>query len=895
MSYNNKNLLFLAMAQGGQLTPEMMQMMQQSGQLPQMNMGAGLNDIQRMNMKQQSHYGNSMFRYGGVPYRADGGEQEQTDQEFLSPDKKYSGRVQDFLKQLKSKAMNVVQDEMLGTANDYDQEAMAIDMQNQMRYGGVYAPGGTTFGQQPTFDMSGINAANAFADDAQNQQDLTQGIATTAAAGTGLQGYWGSGDNFANNPLNQQYLKKSTITDLDTGKKERVRFAPGGSTTEPDVDLPQIKTAAQYQRDALEANAKKMGWINADGTADVAGYSAVGADGKQYGYGPQHASQLKTTLKSDKKKKEEPKLTPEQEAAAKIKTEQEARIAEETKKAEEEKKKAEAGKTEDKTDVKTEDKKTETKTEDKTAKDVGDGMDPWRALADPNSKQAGAYYQLDKKGHKIPMAFYDPNMRITSESAEYSHPIGNLFRSPENKKSGMMKKATYTFGSLDNATQVPDIQLGPNGAPVPNAPAPAGKPTWANQFFPQPAEKLQGPGYNGGPYSVEIQGGLSDAGGWARSPELDEMHRQEFANWRPGMQIPNGPPSMGLKIGPGNFTPGAQVAPQAPVVPQAPLTPAQARQLGRQAVNNAQANQQVAQQPVQPAPNTIPVGAPMPQFGPAQLYTAPQGRMNAYNQTLNLMNGAGSGVQQSYSPELLNSNAAGTIVQGNDGNYYFKDASGQTHSSNNQNSLTQKRDGLGLTGKRFGGEGLRRFFPGGPTVTEGSNAMSMDNALNFKMADPTAWSNPTAAATPGPTYGDGPLDKPMEIGKIYQTPGISNEKQVDNKYGKNNPFFAPFALGALDVIGGALGNKDKKGKARDKFSADQVYTTMNQSSGSRGDYDDKGNFRPNDYVPVERSGYNFQSNYAARGGEMNEGDEMYLDEETINAILAAGGQVEYLD
>jgi hypothetical protein len=70
---------------------------------------------------------------------------------------------------------------------------------------------------------------------------------------------------------------------------------------------------------------------------------------------------------------------------------------------------------------------------------------------------------------------------------------------------------------------------------------------------------------------------------------------------------------------------------------------------------------------------------------------------------------------------------------------------------------------------------------------------------------------------------------------------------------------------------------------------------MNQSSGSRGDYDDKGNFRPDDRVPVVRSGYNFQSNYAARGGEMSEGDEMYLDEDTINAILAAGGQVEYLD
>jgi len=854
-------MLFLRLAQGGQLTPEMMQMMQQSGQLPQMDMGAGLNDIQRMNMKQQAHYGNSMFRYGGVPMAA-GGQQEQIDQEFLSPDKKYSGRVQDFLKQLKSKAMNVVQDEMLGTANDYDQEAMAIDMQNQMRYGGMYAPGGTTFGQQPTFDMSGINAANAFADDAQNQQDLTQGIATTAAAATGLQGYWGSGDNFANNPLNQQYLKKSTITDLDTGKRERVRFDNGGGTfplsdeqrrqfANDGIELPKMYGSGSNSYDAQTiANAKAMGWGD-----DVAGYTTKNADGTQFGYGPQHSSQLKTTLKSDKKKKEEAKLTPEQEAAAKVKAEQEARVAEQTKKAEEEKNKKEGDKTEDKTDVKTEDKKTETKTEDKTAKDVGDGMDPWRALADPNSKQAGAVYQLDKKGHKIPMAFYDPNMRITSESAEYSHPIGNLFRSPENKKSGMMKKATYTFGSLDNATQVPNIQLGPNGAPAPNAPAPAGKPTWANQFFPQQKEKLEGAGYAMGPYSVDLQGGLSDAEGFSRSSEADADYQQRIDNWRPGMLKPAIPKGLGTNIGPDNFTPGAQSA-QQPVVPlPGPMTPSQARQQGRQQILDARTQAAVDainngnQQGLQPAPNAIPVGAPMPQFGPpqfgpAQKMMTPRGSVHPYSQQLN-------------------------------GPWFTNPPSGA---------------------KRFGGEELRRFVPGGPAVTEDSNVMGMDNVAGINMPDPMAWNNSTGAPAPGPTYGDGPLDKPMEIGKIYQTPGISNEKQVDNKYGKNNPFFAPFALGALDVIGGALGNKDKKGKARDKFSADQVYTTMNQSSGSRGDYDDKGNFRPNDMNPSPQfSGYNFQSNYAAEGGEMSEGDEMYLDEDTINAILAAGGEIEYLD
>lgn len=838
-------MLFLRLAEGGQMTPEMMQMAQQSGQLPQMNMGAGLNDIQKMNMRQQSHYGNSMFRYGGVPYRAEGGEQEQVDQAFLSPEQKYSGRVQDFLKQIKSKAMEVVQDEMLNTANDYDQEAAMIDMQNQMRYGGMYAPGGTTFGAQPTFDMSGVNAANAWADASQNEQDLTQGVATTAGAAAGLQGYFSNdASKFGSNPLNDRFIKRATITDLETGDKDRIRFAPGGTITDEQyaqaeqtmknaaaqgwgTDIIGYKNAKWLPKREYElrsnpevvANAKAKGWGD-----DVLGYEKSG-----WGDGPgttATAAPLATTLKQKPKKQETKKLTPEEEAAAKVKAEQEARIAEQTKKAEEDKKKEEGDKTEDKTDTKTEDKKTETKTEAKTTKDVGDGMDPWRALADPNSDQAGAYYQLDKKGNKIPMAFYDPNMRITSASADYRVPLGNLFRSKENDREGVMKRATYTFGSLDNPTQVPNIQLDPNAIPA-AAPAPAASgPTWADKFFPKvnKSDIIAGANIPYKPY-------LTDKDGWARGPEYDAIYQDRIDNWHPGMQVPfdaNQVPA-GFNIGPGNFTPGAQP------VPDVPLTPAQARRLGRQSVNDAQANQQVAQQPVLPAPNAIPVGSPMPQFGPAQLYTAPQ------SSTYNFMP----------APML----------------------------------------------RQTGGEGLRRFVPGGPTSGEEANIMGMDNAANLGASSTPGWNNFSAPA-PGPTYGDGPLDKPMEIGKIYQTQGISNEKQVDNKFGKNNPFFAPFALGALDVMAGAGANREAnelKGKARDKFSADQVYTTMNQSSGSRGDYDDKGNFRPDDRVPVERSGYNFQSNYAARGGEMSEGDEMYLDEDTINAILAAGGQVEYLD
>ena len=140
----------------------------------------------------------------------------------------------------------------------------------------------------------------------------------------------------------------------------------------------------------------------------------------------------------------------------------------------------------------------------------------------------------------------------------------------------------------------------------------------------------------------------------------------------------------------------------------------------------------------------------------------------------------------------------------------------------------------------------------------------------------------------------------MQIGKIYQTDSVTPTNQIDYKFGKNNPFFAPAMMAGLRTAAGGFNNMDAKKKQKEmrgRLSSDQVYSKMNPSSGVRGDYTfNEGTFRPDNKVPSPQfSGYNFQSNYAARGGEMSEGDEMYLDEDTINAILAAGGQIEYLD
>jgi hypothetical protein len=124
-------------------------------------------------------------------------------------------------------------------------------------------------------------------------------------------------------------------------------------------------------------------------------------------------------------------------------------------------------------------------------------------------------------------------------------------------------------------------------------------------------------------------------------------------------------------------------------------------------------------------------------------------------------------------------------------------------------------------------------------------------------------------------------------------------KHMDYRFGKDNEFLAPGIMAGLDALGDVAASGEANAmtrKAMGKFGADQVMTAMPETSGSRGRHTfNEGYQNPNENVPTQFQGYNFKSNYAADGGEMSEGDEMYLDEDTINAILAAGGQVEYLD
>jgi hypothetical protein len=392
-------------------------------------------------------------------------------------------------------------------------------------------------------------------------------------------------------------------------------------------------------------------------------------------------------------------------------------------------------------------------------------------------------------------------------TADYRVPVSNLFRRKEKDRAGVMKRASFDFTYSPQSQNVITSNPAANQNPAAPAANNNGTPTWANQFFPQQPEKLKGVDYQGAPYKPQ----LIDSESWGRGVEEDAGYQQQVDNWRPGMPVPVLP--KGFNIGPDNFTPGVQPV-QQPVVPlPAPLTPAQARQLGRQQVQNAQANQQV----VQPAPNAIPVNAPIPQFGPAQMFNTP-----AYNQTLNLMNGVSAGA---ISPGL----------------YTNPDV------INAQNAAANA-----AATKEYGG--LHKFVKGG--------------------VDPTVG-----------------IDKPWVPETVT--------KHIDYDYGKKNPFLVPGMMAGLEMIGAGLRNRESDkmtAEAMGKFSADQVYSTMPQKSGARGDYSMEGYLRPDDMNPSPQfSGYNFQSNYAAEGGEMSEGDEMYLDEDTINAILAAGGQIEYLD
>lgn len=595
----DNNYLFLAMQTGGQLTPEQLQRAQQMGQLPQMNMGAGLNDIQKKNMQEAQHY--SMFQRGGQ-------QQEEVDQQYLSPYSQYNDRVSEFLQNLRATSMDALQDEMVGVNDDYAQEADEIEME-QAQYGQQVS--------QSTVNPQGLAAVNAWTQAAQNTQDLTKPVAQTAGLMSGLKGYFGDQSAYEANPYNSAWNPtRLTVTDMGTGEKTVTRagrdgfedggqyFQPGGQYFPPtnpivgnllqgvrnpynlDIKVPYAQNKAQGYDAQTIANAKAMGWGD-----DVAGYA-------NSGWGVNPASLPKTTKKKSGSKTTStatttPAATTATTPAATTNTPPagtvvvknadgtESSISPEEAKKREEVKKAEEGK-------KNEENKTTT-----TKQNTGE-VDYLAMLADPTGQNAGGVYRTDRNGNPVPMAFYDPNMRLTGMSADYRNNAASWFR--KNKKPGQLKSVSFDFtrGNQSPATQVPNVTLGPNPAssttaptvannattPTGNQSAPSAQavPNQTSRFFPQAPQPTTG--YPGGPFPATDNS-------W-----VDQQWKEAAANWRPGMQW-NGPQNMlpssirqTPKAAPGSatqsmiapsITPGMQnVFPYAPVAgPTAPVQPTQ--------------------------------------------------------------------------------------------------------------------------------------------------------------------------------------------------------------------------------------------------------------------------------------------------------------------------------
>jgi hypothetical protein len=863
----DNNYLFLAMQTGGQLSPEQLQRAQQMGQLPQMNMGAGLNDIQKKNMQEAQHY--NMFRRGGVPRMyAQGGEQEEIDQQYLSPYAQYNQRVSDFLQNLRSTSMNALQDEMVGVNDEYAEEADQIEME-QAQYGQQVS--------QATVNPQGMAAVNSWMGAAQNTKDLTQPLAQTAGLATGLKGYFGGDQaSYEANPYNSAWNPtRLTVTNKDTGDKTVTRagrdgfnyggqyFAPGGSISDDQyaqaeqtmknaaaqgwgTDYIGYKNAGWLPKREYElksnpevvANAKAKGWGD-----DVTGYEKAGWVQKE---GTVDPNALPTSLG---KKKEKVKAAPA--AATTTKP-----TAEEVKKAEEEKKKADEAKGTDpgKTPATTEEEKKKaeadakakeeaktTATTTETKKNTGE-VDYLGMMADPTGQNAGGVYNTDRNGNPVPMAFYDPNMRLTGMKADYRNNAASWFR--KNKRPGQMKSLSFDFttGTQSPATQVPSI-TGPN---VPTGPGPKTA--------------------NASPNDVTLAPGVT-------RPDLMPQTPAEENFFETGL-LPKQGPEPSNEFSP--LLPGQ--SPSANPVPN-------------------QTNRFFPKAPASTNTSTFP-GGPFPagdnawmdewwkdaaaNWRPGMKWDGPQEMLpSSIRQTPAAAPGSAT---QSMIPSAQSQNQAlpQTLSPRQERKQIRQEGRQERRSmieEANRKAIEQIQNAA-AQGYAYGGQ---YFAPGG----ENQEVLGLTPNPQMDMG----W------APVGQTNVE--MSQDFNKQKYGEPLKINDTDKFTAKYDKNkkdNPFFAPAMLAGLDLVAGAAQNRDAKKKEnqlRGKLSYDQIYSANPETSGSRGDWTfNEGYMRPNDMVPTQFTGAGQQMQW---GGAYAEGDELYLDEDAIQAFLQAGGQLDYLD
>lgn len=289
--------------------------------------------------------------------------------------------------------------------------------------------------------------------------------------------------------------------------------------------------------------------------------------------------------------------------------------------------------------------------------------------------------------------------------------------------------------------------------------------------------------------------------------------------------------------------------------------------------------------------------------------------------------------ESSYSPELLNSNPPGTLVQGNDGRFYFQDANGEVHSSNDQNSITQKRNSMGLTGMKHGGSlhrFMRRYDDGGPfsspqpgttPVMDWSlpSAQEMmqnhmnslyDNKLDLGVTDMFGKPMSHDFSTDKIDLGVKDLNgKPIVTDLSDLSRKMKNEDtntamgdgfDVETKSRKKKIRNPEKDLAAINFATN-LANGRNAAYAKTDYGirslADRNFKPMRSTEGNydilSGDFR-RGNRNP-DGNTAFHSGFN---TYAQMGGNMmqnlKEGDDVYLTEDQINQIIKRGGKLSYL-
>ncbi len=86
--------------------------------------------------------------------------------------------------------------------------------------------------------------------------------------------------------------------------------------------------------------------------------------------------------------------------------------------------------------------------------------------------------------------------------------------------------------------------------------------------------------------------------------------------------------------------------------------------------------------------------------------------------------------------------------------------------------------------------------------------------------------------------------------------------------------------------------KERERKFKELQGADNQFRAF--TGNDRGDYDQFGNFRPDDKVPVQFAGYN-NGAQAGTPYTFQQGGEYYMTDDQINSIREAGGDIEFLD